>query len=629
MTMNNHLIKFTSTAIYLACLTACSGSGSDSKDTNAPVVQLNGSATVTTEIGSTYNEQGASATDDVDGDIAVTITGTVDTTTAGDYDLTYSAQDRAGNRTSIIRTVTVTPAQVNNLTVTVKDFFSGEIIDNAMVLVLWQANNVPAYSQATATSAGSYQAELTVEDTRFTVYADAENYGEQSAIINDSNGDITIFLQPANATPSFDATTDNTLSIEGIDVVSLTANSLVDTENNPVTGTVNAEITLIDPSIDPGLMPGDYQTIDALSGVINSIESYGALNVTFESETGEPLDLAEGQTATIQIPVAANAVSPPTTIPLFYFSEQDGYWIEEGTATLTSLANGQQVYQGEVNHFTTWNADIITETTTIEGCVESSTGAPISGAAVFSQGIDYNGTASTLTDSNGNFQLSARINSEVLVSSVATGSASRTAVVNTDTNTLILDTCLTSEEAASVITLTWGEHPRDLDTHFSGPANSEGSEFFHVYFADRNATVGDSIIFLDVDDVSSFGPEITTITFPFDGIYTYSVHHFSGEGNIQSSPARVEVELEGETHIFNPPQGDATLCWSVFDFEVVNGIASVREASRWEDESFCSLGAINESSQSDTNNKPSQLLTNDIADEALLKKEIENKYYDN
>ncbi|RUM72172.1 MAG: hypothetical protein DSZ09_01885, partial [Sulfurovum sp.] len=72
-----------------------------------PVITLNG-GDVTLTVGDTYTEQGATATDDRDGNVEVTISGNVDTTTAGVYTVTYTATDTADNNATETRTVTVT-----------------------------------------------------------------------------------------------------------------------------------------------------------------------------------------------------------------------------------------------------------------------------------------------------------------------------------------------------------------------------------------------------------------------------------------------------------------------------------------------------------------------------------------
>ena len=77
-------------------------------DTTAPVITLTGNATIALNVGDTYTEQGATATDNVDSSVTVTTTGTVNTSTAGSYTVTYTAKDKAGNTATKTRTVTVT-----------------------------------------------------------------------------------------------------------------------------------------------------------------------------------------------------------------------------------------------------------------------------------------------------------------------------------------------------------------------------------------------------------------------------------------------------------------------------------------------------------------------------------------
>ena len=80
------------------------------EDTTAPVITLNG-GDVTLAVGDTYIDEGATATDDRDGNVTVDINSTVDTTHAGIYTITYTATDSAGNSATATRTVTVNALQ--------------------------------------------------------------------------------------------------------------------------------------------------------------------------------------------------------------------------------------------------------------------------------------------------------------------------------------------------------------------------------------------------------------------------------------------------------------------------------------------------------------------------------------
>ncbi len=59
--------------------------------------------------------EGVTATDIEDGDFTsdqIKVTGSVDTSTPGTYELTYSVTDRSGNTTTVTRTITVTEPPV-------------------------------------------------------------------------------------------------------------------------------------------------------------------------------------------------------------------------------------------------------------------------------------------------------------------------------------------------------------------------------------------------------------------------------------------------------------------------------------------------------------------------------------
>jgi hypothetical protein len=77
-------------------------------DSEAPVITLNGAATITIEVGSNYNDAGATATDNYDASVNVTSTSTVNTNVIGTYTVIYDATDIYGNSAeSVTRTVNV------------------------------------------------------------------------------------------------------------------------------------------------------------------------------------------------------------------------------------------------------------------------------------------------------------------------------------------------------------------------------------------------------------------------------------------------------------------------------------------------------------------------------------------
>jgi hypothetical protein len=89
-----------------------------STDTTLPVVTLTGGAAMELAVGDTFTDPGATASDDIDGDItaSIAVTGTVDTATAGSYTLTYTATDAAGNIGSASRLVSVLVPSTTSVT---------------------------------------------------------------------------------------------------------------------------------------------------------------------------------------------------------------------------------------------------------------------------------------------------------------------------------------------------------------------------------------------------------------------------------------------------------------------------------------------------------------------------------
>jgi hypothetical protein len=121
--------------------------------------------------------------------------------------------------------------------------------------------------------------------------------------------------------------------------------------------------------------------------------------------------------------------------------------------------------------------------------------------------------------------------------------------------------------------LTWGEHPRDLDSHLYTP-EIEGSAY-HVYYANRGTAEAPPYAWLDVDDVSSYGPEVVTIEQLFPGTYQYAVYEFSGDLTLTESEAVVEVyrgrNLIGTYPIPTTPQAGNNWWWHVGNVDGATG----------------------------------------------------------
>lgn len=112
------------TLIFSSLLVACGGGGGggDSSDTTAPEVTLKRDAIFVLEVGDEYREYGASAFDNIDGEVTVEINSNVDTSVAGQYEVVYRSVDSMGNVGRVTRSVIVNPQKV---TIVVDKFGDG------------------------------------------------------------------------------------------------------------------------------------------------------------------------------------------------------------------------------------------------------------------------------------------------------------------------------------------------------------------------------------------------------------------------------------------------------------------------------------------------------------------------
>jgi hypothetical protein len=124
-----------------------------------------------------------------------------------------------------------------------------------------------------------------------------------------------------------------------------------------------------------------------------ALVTYGMVVVELYGSAGQSLNIAEGSFAKLHMPVdAAQASGAPASIPLWFFDEVAGYWIEDGSAT---LIDGE--YVGVVSHFTWWNCDVFWDACELHAQVNDNSGNPLGNATLE---IDAGGGLTTYGFSN-------------------------------------------------------------------------------------------------------------------------------------------------------------------------------------------------------------------------------------
>ena len=123
-----HNIASKSNIFNFGDLSKCDGMGDS--DTTNPIITLRGDNPQTIILGNAYKELGAIASDNIDGDLTSSIaidTTAIDTATLGEYVVTYSVLDVAGNDTLINRVVKVINASnIGSSEIIFIKYFSGK-----------------------------------------------------------------------------------------------------------------------------------------------------------------------------------------------------------------------------------------------------------------------------------------------------------------------------------------------------------------------------------------------------------------------------------------------------------------------------------------------------------------------
>lgn len=139
-----------------------------------------------------------------------------------------------------------------------------------------------------------------------------------------------------------------------------------DKDGNPVSGDIQVNITPVDVSTEAGAQafPGSFSGILDDGSETEYIVSLGTTEFSFY-QNGEELQLSEGESAVIEIPMYVNTypngnpVNVGDNIPLWYLNENSGIWEQEGVGEVVvnlSSPIGLSM-RATVSHFSWWNTD--------------------------------------------------------------------------------------------------------------------------------------------------------------------------------------------------------------------------------------------------------------------------------
>lgn len=200
--------------------------------------------------------------------------------------------------------------------------------------------------------------------------------GSRSIITNAGAANyVNIQLTPRTSSGSYPAATGGTINVQTGDTVTFPAGAVVNAATHAAyTGNVHVYAAYLDPT-SPDIfkrMPGDLRGIGS-DGKETAIQSFGMMMVELEGDGGEKLQLAPGKMATLSLTIPDSLQkTAPATIPLWYFNDSTGRWIQEGAAVRAGNS-----YVGQVSHFSIWNCDIVIQAYGFKVRVKDQYGNPV------------------------------------------------------------------------------------------------------------------------------------------------------------------------------------------------------------------------------------------------------------
>ena len=155
----------------------------------------------------------------------------------------------------------------------------------------------------------------------------------------------------------------------------------------------------------------DGQTLTNLANV-------GLIEVKLTDALGSPLSLSENQTISLSFPETSTDQNLDS-IPLWYYDEEQKFWIEEGVAKRQTNNNGKNSYIANASRTGLWsiNIPLDQQSAIVEGCITDS----VSGQSLSQPDLIIGGRGFetySQTDNRGNFSIIVPVNTPLLLSPI-------------------------------------------------------------------------------------------------------------------------------------------------------------------------------------------------------------------
>ena len=220
-----------------------------------------------------------------------------------------------------------------------------------------------------------------------------------------------------DGTAVFDATVGGLVEVGDVRITFPAQGIVHKNSGEAYEGEVTVEVTHVNPRTEElAAAPGDLRAL-IKTGHSNGKDffeeaqliSYGMVDVSIFDVQGDPLQLAEGAGANVQMPIDQEGLAstyhlaPGDEQKVWSYDPDTIVWMDEGTGTVfEDEETGELMFDFMASHFSWWNCDQGATPTCAEGKVVDILKFPVRGAEVICGGGAS--TSITYTDENGMYE---------------------------------------------------------------------------------------------------------------------------------------------------------------------------------------------------------------------------------
>ena len=274
----------------------------------------------------------------------------------------------------------------------------GKIIDSSTNRAIANVNVEVSGCTVTTDKNGYYKLKNIKSEKRTSINFEKEGYINNSIIIT-VDKDTSNYLEASLDKNLFAWSYESEKGSKGRNLEIGSDVQYTNNDGSKYTGQVNLHYTYKDTTTTEGRdsFPGTFQGLES-NGVIVSFVSYKYMVIKLTDDKGDKLNISE--------PITINVYSVQGTkdleIPLWYYNEDKGIWIEKGTA----LRNEDGTYVCEISHTGTWSISKPVETAmgVYRGQIVDEDKNPMPNVRIKTKGENWISEDLT-TDENGEFEV--------------------------------------------------------------------------------------------------------------------------------------------------------------------------------------------------------------------------------